>query len=79
MYHNSYGIAQFHLECDTDNIVDTRYRNISPDQTTCNIKVFMKNSLVVRSLLSVPRQLKKTDRDMFRGNNLILIKFMFVT
>ena len=64
-YFISCGIAQFHLEC--DKIVDAQYLNISPDQTSCNIKVFMKNSLVVRSLLSVTRQLKTTDRDMFRG------------
>ena len=64
-YFTSCGIAQFHLEC--DKIVDAQYLNISPDQTSCNIKVFMTNSLVVRSLLSVTRQLKTTDRDMFRG------------
>ena len=64
-YFTSCGIAQFHLEC--DKIVDAQYLNISPDQTSCNIKVFMTNSLVVRSLLSVTRQLKTTDRDLFRG------------
>ena len=63
-YFKSCGIPQFHLEC--DKIVDAQYLSISPDQTTCNIKVFMSNPLVVRSLLSVTRQLKTTDRVMFR-------------
>ena len=64
-YFRSCGIAQFHLEC--DKIVDAQYLNVSPDQTTCNIKVFMTNPLVVRSLLSVTRQLRTTESDMFPG------------
>ena len=62
-YFGSCGVALFHLE--RDKIVDAQFLSVSPDQTTCNIKVMMTNHMVVRSLLSVARQLKTTDSDTF--------------
>lgn len=62
-YFGSCGVALFHLE--RDKIVDAQYLSVSPDQTTCNIKVMMTNPMVVRSLLSVTRQLKTTESDTF--------------